>query len=179
MRKTLLTALLGFSTLSADTLTLRDGTRIEGTLSSASGSTITFVDSRGDRRNYNVANVEELAFGEAANSRSRTAEPELDSTRGTDLIARLNDDVGRAMERSTLSSRHRQMLEDARNTLTAAADDLRAQRAIDRRELRTALDNIRYVMNGSAVQANDRQAVLDDIQQLRGQIRDLNNSRSR
>ncbi|HYI95701.1 MAG TPA: hypothetical protein VEX68_19320 [Bryobacteraceae bacterium] len=178
MRKTLLTVFLGLGSLSADTLTLRDGTRVEGTLLSASGTSITFIDSRGARRSYNVSNVEELAFGEASTSRSRT-EPELDATRGTDLVARLNEDIGRAMERSTLSSRQRQMLQDARSTLTAAAEDLRENRTIDRRQVRTALDNVRYVMNGSGIQESDRQAVLDDIQQLRGQVRELNNNPSR
>jgi acyl carrier protein len=177
LKKTSLAVLFGFGALSADTLTLRDGTRIDGTLLRATERTITFVDSRGDRRDYNLANIEELAFGETDSSRSRT-EPGLDSTGSVDLIYRLNEDIGTALDRSTLSDKQKELLEAARMVLNTAAEDLRDNRKPNAREVRRALDNARYVMNGSGVRAQDRRAVLDDIQQLRNQHSELN-SKSR
>jgi hypothetical protein len=183
MIRVLLCMVLGFGLLPADTLLLRNGSRIDGTLLNATRRTITFVDSRGDSRSYNVSDVEELVFGDSNSSadRSRT---EGSARTGTtlDLMNRLIADIGDIVNHSKLSTQQRQILEDARSVLSGAAADLQENRSVNARDVRRALDNIRYVMNGSDIRAQDRRAVLDDIDMLRDQNRNFgrsNRNRSR
>jgi hypothetical protein len=171
MRKTILSMLVVAGALSADTLILRDGSRINGTMLSADERTVSFVDARGDRRNYNVTNVDEIEFGAAGSSssmRSRTEMPAA-TPMGWDHFTRLHDDVSRVMERSNLSARQREMLEEARTVLSRTANDLRDNRQVDRRDVRLALNNVRYVMNATTINAQDRRLILDDIDRIREQ----------
>ena len=170
MRKTVLSMLVAAGALSADTLTLRDGSRINGTMLSADGRTVSFVDARGDRRSYTVANVDEITFGpaESSSTRSRTDMP-VGTIAGLDYFTRLQEDLGRVMERSNFSMRQREMLDDARNVLSRTANDLNNNRQVERRDVRLALNNVRYVMNATSVNAQDRRLILDDIDRIREQ----------
>ena len=170
MRKTIVSMLVAAGALSADTLILRDGSRIDGTMLSADGRTVSFVDARGDRRSYNVTNVEEIEFGAPSTSsmRSRTEMPAT-TPMGGDHFTRLHDDVSRVMERSNLSAQQRDMLDQARTVLTRTASDLRDNRQVDRRDVRLALNNIRYVMNATTINSQDRRLILDDIDRIRDQ----------
>ncbi|HYP08296.1 MAG TPA: hypothetical protein VER03_18830 [Bryobacteraceae bacterium] len=170
MRKTLLPMLLAIGTLSADTLILRDGSQVNGTMLSANGRTMSFIDVDGRRRDYSITNVREVHFGdtEFSGMRSRTENTEMASATTVDLVSRLTDNVLNVMERSTLSARQRTMLQDATNVLGRAGHDLRENLSVNnRREVQMALDNVRYVMNSTAVKPADRRIVLQDIAQLR------------
>ena len=169
MKKTVASMLLAFGVLSADTLVLRDGSQINGTMLNADGRTMSFVDVNGRRRDYSITNVQEVRFGdtEFSNNRARTEQPMPTGTT-VDLVARLTDNISRSMERATLSARQRQMLEDAQEVLGRAGHDLRENLSLsNRREVQMALDNVRYVMNSTAIRAADRRAVLTDIADLR------------
>jgi hypothetical protein len=52
----------------SDTLILRNGTTLPGTLVGANSNTITFRDRRGEMHRYSVRDVEAVQFGEAPNS---------------------------------------------------------------------------------------------------------------
>jgi hypothetical protein len=170
MRKTILSLLVAAGALSADTLILRDGARINGTLLSADARTVSFVDARGERRSYNVTNVEEITFG-AADSSGTRARTEMPATTpiGSDEFSRLYDDVTRVMERSNLSARQREMLDDARAVIRRTANDVRDNRQVDSRNVRLALNNVRYVMNATTINAQDRRLILDDLDRIRNQ----------
>lgn len=169
MKKTILSALLAFGALSADTLVLRDGSRINGTMLSANERTMSFVDADGRRRDHSITTVQEVMFGDTEFGTSRTrTEGSMPTATTVDLIQRLTDNIDRSMERATLSARQHDMLEDARNVLGRAGSDMRENLSLsNRREVQTALDNVRYVMNSTAIRAADRRAVLADITELR------------
>jgi hypothetical protein len=82
----------------------------------------------------------------------------------TGQLNKLRDDVQRAMENAKLTDEQRETLTDANGTLREAA---KVNTNLTNRELRMALDNIRYVFNSQAFPAQDRQAVLDDLKLLR------------
>jgi hypothetical protein len=73
------------------------------------------------------------------------------------------------MERSNLSARQRDMLDDARNVLGRAANDLQDNRQVEPRDIRLALNNIRYVMSSTTVNGQDRRLILDNIDRIRDQ----------
>src|SRR5687767_14117433 len=120
MNKILLSMLIAAGALSADTIVLRDGTRIEGTMLSANGRNMSFVDADGRRRDYSITNVKEVHFTdtEYSGTRGRTEIPGMASGSTVDLVQRLTDDVAGVMERATLSARQRQMLQDAINVIS-------------------------------------------------------------
>jgi hypothetical protein len=155
MRKLILFASVALAC--ADTLTLKNGSRIEGTMLSANDRTISFVENDGSRHDYEIDKIREIRFGRSP----------------SDPIGRLNDRISETMEHTTFSARQRQMLDDARAVLIKAGDDLRANRKANGRDVRKALDNVRYVMNSSAVRLQDRRAVLDDIAEVREQHKDF------
>jgi hypothetical protein len=172
MRNIILFAFIAVA--SADTLVLKDGAQLEGTMVSASTRTITFVDSVGQKREYDVSAIQEIRFErDTSDSRNRTQAPAT----AWETIDRLNDDIARAVERSSLSLRQRQLLDEAQTVLTRAARDLRDNKNPKNKEVRRALDNVRYVMNSPSVRTQDRRAVLDGIAQLREQHKDFNLSR--
>jgi hypothetical protein len=83
---------------SADTLILRDGTRVPGTVVSIAGRTITFEDGSGVSRRYNANQVDALEFapasqpnaavGTSGNGRRLEVLPS-----GTDLTVRTSEDI--------------------------------------------------------------------------------------
>ena len=62
----LLTAAIAIPALS-DTLILRDGTALTGTLTGANGNSVIFRDRRGDTHRYWVRDVDSIQFGDAPN----------------------------------------------------------------------------------------------------------------
>ena len=79
MRKTVIAAAMSLSVVSlatiasADTLIMRDGTHIEGTMVSFAGRTITFRHVDGQTRRYPTSRVESLEFISTAITRARRA----------------------------------------------------------------------------------------------------------
>ena len=180
MHKTVLSMLLAAGALSADTLILRDGSRVTGTMLSANERTMSFVAADGRRRDYSITNVQEVMFGdtEFGSTRARTDGTTAMPTGTTvDLVQRLADNIDRSMEGANLSDRQRTMLEDARNVLSRAGHDMRENLSLsNRREVQTALDNVRYVMNSTAIRAADRRVVLADISELRAKYPEFTGS---
>ena len=83
---------------SADTLILRDGTRIEGTVMSFAGRTITFRHTDGTSRRYSTNRVEAVEFfsadranaraGDRGNSGNSVNSRRLEAPAGTELVIR-------------------------------------------------------------------------------------------
>ena len=74
----------------SDTLVLRNGVTISGTLNMANSNTITFRDRRGDLHRYLVRDVESLQFGDAPDQ-SRAGAPEYEESRVERPVERDND----------------------------------------------------------------------------------------
>jgi hypothetical protein len=77
------------ATASADTLVMRDGTRIEGTLTGFAAGTITFRQADGTSRRYPASEVEALEFQSADRGDRRDATSRgLEAPAGTELVVR-------------------------------------------------------------------------------------------
>lgn len=74
----------------SDTLILRNGVTITGTLNMANSNTITFRDRRGDLHRYLVRDVESLQFGDAPDQ-SRGGPPQYEESRIEQPVDRGND----------------------------------------------------------------------------------------
>ena len=74
---------------SADTLVLRDGTRVQGTVVSIAARTITFRDANGTSRRYPTSLVEALEFFSADRANPRAVNTRrLHAPAGTELVVR-------------------------------------------------------------------------------------------
>jgi hypothetical protein len=74
---------------SADTLIMRDGTRVQGTTVGFSARTITFRHADGESRRYPTSQVEALEFLSAERANPRAASPRsLEAPAGTELVLR-------------------------------------------------------------------------------------------
>ena len=95
MRRTVIAAALSLCVVSvapiasADTLVMRDGTRIEGTMMSLAGRTITFRHANGQSRRYPTSRVEAVEFisADRANPRATNGR-DLEAPAGTELVVR-------------------------------------------------------------------------------------------
>jgi hypothetical protein len=77
------------ATASADTLIMRDGTRVEGTLVGIAGRTITFRHADGAARRYFTSEVESLEFVSAERANPRfVSGRSLETPAGTELVVR-------------------------------------------------------------------------------------------
>ena len=74
----------------SDTLVLRSGETISGTLNMANSNTITFRDRRGDLHRYLVRDVESLQFGDGPDQ-SRVGPPQYEESRVERPVDRDND----------------------------------------------------------------------------------------
>lgn len=75
--------------VSADTLVLRDGSRIEGTVLAIAGRTITFRHADGASHRYPTSRVNSLEFFSADRDNPRAAKVRsLEATAGTELVVR-------------------------------------------------------------------------------------------
>jgi hypothetical protein len=80
---------LAAAVASADTLVLRDGTRVQGTVVSIAARTITFRDANGTSRRYPTTVVEALEFLSAERVNPRAANSRrLQAPAGTELVVR-------------------------------------------------------------------------------------------
>jgi len=80
---------LGAAVASADTLVLRDGTRVQGTVVSIAARTITFRDANGTSRRYPTTLVEALEFLSAERVNPRAVNSRrLQAPAGTELVVR-------------------------------------------------------------------------------------------
>jgi hypothetical protein len=152
-----------------DTVVMVDGTQYEGTLQRATSTSITILGEGGKERTFETRDVRELKFGSGTSAAPSGTAARTSSSRSTSLdrtgqLNKLRDDVQRAMENAKLTDEQRETLTDANGTLREAA---KVNTNLTNRELRMALDNIRYVFNSQAFPAQDRQAVLDDLKLLR------------
>jgi hypothetical protein len=84
---------------SADTLILRDGTRLPGRVVSVAARTITFEDTAGVSRRYNANQVEALEFAPASQHNAAVGTSGSNSSRferlpsGTELTVRTSEDI--------------------------------------------------------------------------------------
>ena len=75
--------------VSADTLVMRDGTRVRGTVVGITGRTITFRDANGTSRRYPTTQVEALEFLSADRANPRAVNNRrLQAPAGTELVVR-------------------------------------------------------------------------------------------
>ena len=75
--------------VSADTLVMRDGSRIEGTVLSIAGRTITFQHADGTSHRYPTLRVQSLEFFSADRDNPRAASArKLEAPAGTALVVR-------------------------------------------------------------------------------------------
>jgi hypothetical protein len=85
--------------VSADTLVLRDGTRIEGTVLAIAGRTITFQHADGTSRRYPTFRIQSLEFFSADHDNPRAASSRrLETPPGTAPVVRTvetKDAIGR------------------------------------------------------------------------------------
>lgn len=95
MRRTVIAAAMSLCVVSlpaiasADTLVMRDGTRIEGTMMSLAARTITFRHASGQSRRYPTSRVEAVEFLSAERSNRRaTNGRSLEAPAGTELVVR-------------------------------------------------------------------------------------------
>ena len=80
---------VSFATVaSADTLILRDGTRIQGTVTGIAGRTITFRHADGASRRYPTSQAASLEFFSADRANPLAASGRLDVPAGTELMVR-------------------------------------------------------------------------------------------
>ena len=90
--------------VSADTLVLRDGSRIEGTVLAIAGRTITFRHADGASRRYPTSRVSSLEFFSADRDNPRAAKARrLEAPAGTELVVRTaetKDATSRSLHRS-------------------------------------------------------------------------------
>jgi hypothetical protein len=85
----LLALWLGVAVASADTLVLRDGTRVQGTVVSIAARTITFRDANGTSRRYPTSLVDALEFFSADRVNPRAVNSRrLQAPAGTELVVR-------------------------------------------------------------------------------------------
>jgi len=73
---------------SADTLIMRDGTRIQGTVTGIAGRTITFRHADGAQRRYPTSHVASLEFFSADRANPRATSARLEVPAGTELMVR-------------------------------------------------------------------------------------------
>lgn len=181
MKKTLCTFGIACGLLSADTLVLRDGRTLDGKMLSANGRTISFADSNGSRRDYNISSVQEISFtnSQSYGTRSRTA-PSAYPSEMQDLMNRLHDNLTGTMDRANLSDEQRLSLDEARTALSKASDDMRDGRNINSADVRRSLDDIRSTLTRvSGVRPQDRRAVLADINRLQDSFNNFRSERYR
>jgi len=95
MRRTIIAAAMSLSVVSlstvasADTLILRDGTRVQGTATGITGRTVTFQHADGKSRRYPTSQVESLEFLSADRANPRAASSRrLEAPAGTELVVR-------------------------------------------------------------------------------------------
>ena len=75
--------------MSADTLVMKDGTRVRGTVVGIAGRTITFRDANGTSRRYPTSQVEALEFLSADRANPRAVNSRrLQAPAGTELVVR-------------------------------------------------------------------------------------------
>ena len=84
-----------------------------------------------------------------------------------EAILQLRDDVSTAMAHATLTEKQTQKLDHCRQTLLLAAQSGRMRKAATKRDLDGAVKDIEKAFTGGPFQANDRDAVREDIAQLR------------
>ena len=170
----------------ADTLILQDGTRIEGTYLGGTARQITFMQAdRGTRRTFDVGQVHEVMFGtntspvSSQNPWGNTQSPgaqtgNYSSYDNGNLVRRLYDAVLNVMNTTQLSQTQRETLTQATNVLRNAMDN-RQSDEIMMRDIRRALEDIRYVANGANLRQQDRQFILNTIDELRSNNRNQRN----
>jgi hypothetical protein len=172
---------------SADTVIMRDGRTYDGTFISGNSRQITLVDRSGVRRQMQVSDIQELRFGSGSvnndyrnSSRNRTVDngSVFGSNNGSynsntttvdeaGMLSRIREDLRSAMYNSNLTSDQRSTLEDTRRVLDRASNDSRNGYTVNYRDVRSALMNVRSLLNSDAFSAADRDRLLSDFDQLR------------
>jgi hypothetical protein len=86
----------------------------------------------------------------------------------TELLRRLEGDLGRAMSNATLSEGQTKKLTQAREILAESAASKRPNDRYERNLLQSAVKDVQSAFkNKKAFRAADRQAVLDDLERIK------------
>jgi hypothetical protein len=158
--------------LNADTLVMKDGSRYTGTFISGNSRNITFRTDNGTRRTYNIANVQELAFGDSLiGSTNDPAPRQYTDMERAEMLNRLRADVQTAINNGNLTARERRSADDALATLRDAAENRRDGYSVDSREVRLAMDNLRTLLDSNSIRPEDRDRLREDLNQLRAMRR--------
>ena len=148
----------------ADTLIMRDGSRLDGTFVTGTSRTLTFVDHTGARRNFDLRDVREIQFATGTTPTDVTTGTRTDDER-RQLLTRVRDDVRAAMDRVTLTNYQRTRVRADLQVLDRAIDEAREGANVSTREVRDALESIRQLSSVFAEQ--DRVAIRDNIRDVR------------
>jgi hypothetical protein len=168
------------STLVADTLILRDGTRLDGTYLGGTARQVNFLErNNNSRRTIDVRDVREVMFGTDTTSMGSNSGSGWGTGSGTNTqtnagswdrfesLRRLHDSVLNVMNTTRLSANHRQLLNNAVNIMRTTLDSGSTDDRAIMRDLRRPFDDIRFVANSGALRAEDRTILLDTIEQIR------------
>ncbi len=176
MRRAILSFLL-FATpaaMFADTVIMKDGTRYTGTFVRGTSRMVTITDDSGSRRNLDLTDVQQISFGEGyASNDNGYSNQNGNSTYGNsssrdvnDAVGRLRDDIRTTLNTSNLNTSQRDTLQRASDRLGNALNDYRSGNRVDMQEVRGALSDVRYVVDNSSINYDDRQRLSDDLQQI-------------
>jgi hypothetical protein len=158
--------------LSADTLMLRDGTQRYGTFVSGSPRQIVMTEN-GQRRVYDVRNVQQLTFGsDPYASDNRAGAPANDSPFYEDrfqALSRLRNDVDDIVASYDLNGPDRARMQRIASSLHSAESALGQNRrdSIDRAELRTAMQDLRVIAREGWFEDADNRRLTNDLDALR------------
>lgn len=158
----------------ADTVIMKDGTRYTGTFVRGTSRMVTITDDSGSRRNLDLTDVQQISFGEGyASNDNGYSNQNGNSTYGNsssrdvnDAVGRLRDDIRTTLNTSNLNTSQRDTLQRASDRLGNALNDYRSGNRVDMQEVRGALSDVRYVVDNSSINYDDRQRLSDDLQQI-------------
>ena len=84
-----------------------------------------------------------------------------------ELLVMLMNDVNRAVANATLTADQKKTLDQSREALRQAAMKRKGGERADPQQVRAALENMRSLFQSDAFRAEDRQAVEEDLRNIR------------
>ena len=155
--------------LLADTVIMKDGSRYRGTFLRGTARQITITDDRGGRRDIDLINVSQIYFGDSydRNRSEYRDNPNNNNRDVTAAVARLQEDIRNALNTRGMMPAQRDSLERANSQLVTALNRYSAGARIDMPAVRSALADVRYVVDNGNLNPNDRQRLSDDLEQVR------------
>lgn len=167
-----------------DTLIMKDGSRVAGRFNSSNGQVVNFTDVNGNRQIVNTGDIRELRFGpDEVQARNANRAPMYQNGNPGQVVGvtglaasldRLEGDLRMTVDNSQLQENQRRSLRDSREMLRHAMQVSQSGQIPDRTAVRLALDNIRAAVNDTSVRPEDRNLVLNDLDQTRSMFPGMN-----